>query len=266
MRRCLRVRVGQPRVEREHRHLDGEADEQAAEDPDRGVLGDVGTVLVEPLEAEVGCGRIGGVVLGDNEQGDETNQHQRRSEHRVQEELQRGVLAILATPHADHEVHRKQHEFEEDEEQDQVLRHERAGHAGLQHEHQHEERLGVARAGHVVPAVDHHQYGDDHRQQVQRQADAIEADRVRGANRLDPAMRGEELQLLALAVVELERGDNANGKRGERGTDRDRLGGVDVLLGDEQHQQYAHQRQEGAEAEQPIHVLQLIHNCPCRSY
>jgi hypothetical protein len=39
---CLGVGVGQPGVEREHRHLDAEAHEHAAEDPERCVLGDTG--------------------------------------------------------------------------------------------------------------------------------------------------------------------------------------------------------------------------------
>ncbi len=131
------------------------------------------------------------------------DEHQRRTEHGVEEELQRCVLAVVAAPHADHEVHRQQHQFEEDEEQDQVLGDERAGHAGLQDEHQDEERLRIARRRHVVPRVDHHQQGDDHRQEVQRQADAVETDRVRRPDRPDPAVGGEELQLLRLAVVEL---------------------------------------------------------------
>ena len=54
LRRRLGVGVGQPGVEREHRHLDGEADEHAGEDPDRGVLGDAAAVLEEPLELEAG--------------------------------------------------------------------------------------------------------------------------------------------------------------------------------------------------------------------
>ena len=98
--------------------------------------------------------------VGLEEQGEEGDQHEGRAEHRVEEELERGVLALLAAPHADHEVHRQQHDLEEDEEQDQVLGDERARHAGLQHQHQHEERLGVAGVGHVVPAVDHHQERD----------------------------------------------------------------------------------------------------------
>ena len=45
------------------------------------------------------------------------NEHERRSEHRVQEELERCVLTILATPDADHEIHRQKDNLEEDEEQ-----------------------------------------------------------------------------------------------------------------------------------------------------
>jgi hypothetical protein len=144
------MRVGQPCVEREHRHFHTEADEHAGEDPQCGVLGDPRSVLDEPLELERGQLRVGAVVLGDHEQGDERDEHQRRAEHRVEEELQRRVLAILATPHADHEVHRQQHHFEEDEEQDQILGDERAGHSDLQHQHQDEKRLGIARRRDVV--------------------------------------------------------------------------------------------------------------------
>ena len=198
------------------------------------------------------------VVLGDDEQGDERHQHQRRTEHGVEEELQRRVLTILAAPHTDHEVHRQQHELEEDEEQDQVLSDERAGHPGLQHQHQDEERLRVARCGHVIPRVDHHQQGDDHRQHVQRQADAVEADRVGRSDRADPARRGEELLLARLPVVELHQRVDADEHRGCR---RDDGGAFDQGLfspRDEQHHQHAGQRQERADAQQPIVGLGVL--------
>ena len=185
------VGVGQPGVEREHRHLDGEAEEHAGEDPDLHVLVDAGTGLDEVLEPEALRARL-------EEQGEEGDEHERRAEHREEEELERGVLALLAAPHADHEVHRQQHEFEEHEEQDQVLGDERAGHARLQHEHQDEERLRVAGVGHVVPRVDHHEERDGHRQEVERQADAVETDRVVGVDHRDPLRVDEELQLLVI--------------------------------------------------------------------
>ena len=76
---------------------------------------------------------------------DEPDQHERRAEHRVEEELERRVLTLLAAPHTDHEEHGQQHELEEHEEQDQVLGDEGSGHTRLQDEHEDEERLRVAR-------------------------------------------------------------------------------------------------------------------------
>ena len=71
------------------------------------------------------------------------------------------------------------------------------GHADLQHEHQDEERLRRCPAsGMLFQRVDHHEERDDHRQEVQRQADAVEPDRVVRLDHLDPARSTEELQLL----------------------------------------------------------------------
>jgi hypothetical protein len=209
------------------------------------------TVLHEVRDRE----RLG---AGLDEQRDEGDEHERRAEHRVEEELQRGVLAVLATPDADHEVHREQDDFEEDEEQDEVLGDEGAGHARLEHEHQHVERLRVARGGHVVPGVDHHEHGDDHRVEVQREADPVEADRVRRLDRVDPVVRREELERLGAAVVELREGVHAHGEGGDGREQRHSLRGALVILGDEQHHQHARQRQEGAEAEQPLLVLEYV--------
>ena len=252
LRGRLRVGVGQPGVEREHRHLDGEAEEHAGEDPDLHVLVDAGAGLDQVLEAEALRSRL-------EEQCQEGDEHERRTEHRVEEELERGVLALLAAPHADHEVHRQQHELEEHEEQDQVLGDERARHARLQHEHQDEERLGVARVGHVVPGVDHHEERDGHRQEVERQADAVEPDRVVRVDHRDPLGVDEELQLLRFAVVELDQRDDADGERGAGGGDADRLDQRLLAARDEQHDQHAEQRQEDADAQEPVLISECFH-------
>ena len=244
----LGMGVGQPGVEREHRHLDREAHEHAGEDPDLGVLGQLATVLHQVRDGEA-------LRAGLDEQGDERHQHQGRTEHRVEEELQRGVLTVLAAPHSDHEVHRQQHHFEEDEEENQVLGDEGARHADLQHEHEDEEGLGVARLGDVVPRIDHHQQGDDHGEDVEGQADPVEADRVRRLDRLDPLAGGEELEITRPVVVELDEGVDAHGQSCGGGDDADELGVGLVLLRDEEHHQHANQRQEGAEAEEPLLFL-----------
>jgi hypothetical protein len=141
----------------------------------------------------------------------------------------------------------------------EVLGDERAGHAGLQNEHQHEERLGVAGVGHVLPAVDHHQEGDRHRQEVQRQADAVEADRVVRVDHRDPLGVDEELQLLGLAVVEGEERDDADRERGAGGRDADELHGRLVAARDEHHHEHADERQEGADGQQPILIGESFH-------
>ena len=216
------MRVGQPCVEWKHRHLDGKADEHAGEDPDlnrttkqTAVLSKIGNV-----EACFACGHLARHLEVERQEG---NEHQRRTEHRVQEELERGVLTIFATPDTDHEVHRQEHEFEEHKEQDEVLRHKGAGHANLQHEHQDEERLGVTRRRDVVPRVDHHQHGDDHAQDVQRQAQAVEADGVVAVNHLDPRRVSKELQLAGTAVVELGQRVDADKQRRHRREQSDLL-------------------------------------------
>src|SRR3546814_5812788 len=47
---------------------------------------------------------------GEEEQGEEAQQHERGAEQRVEEELDRGVLALGSAPDADHEVHRQRSE------------------------------------------------------------------------------------------------------------------------------------------------------------
>ena len=251
-RRRLGVGVGEPRVEREHRHLDGEADEHPGEDPDLHRAPEL-----RPGVHQVGEGEALGAGLG--EQGQEGDEHQRRAEHRVEEELQRGVLALLAAPHADEEVHRQQHDLEEDEEQDEVLGDERAGHAGLQHEDQHQEGLGVARLRHVVERVDDRHERDEARQHVQRQADAVDADRVVGPDRLDPRGVGEELQLLGLIEVELGQRVDPEAERRQRRHEGDLL--VQQLLAarDEHHHEHADERQERADAQHPVLIGDDIH-------
>src|SRR5258706_12576625 len=94
--------------------------------------------------------RMGGEVLDGEalasrleEQREEAQQHQRRAEQRVEEELDGGVPAVVAAPHADHEVHGQQHDLEEHEEQNEVLGHERPVHSYFEDEDQREEGLGI---------------------------------------------------------------------------------------------------------------------------
>ena len=196
LRGGLGVGVGQPGVEREHRHLDAEAHEHAAEDQDlRGAApGRRPTLPARRRRSAMRRPSRSVSPPATKNTRHEAHDHQRRAEQRVEEELDRGVLALLAAPHADHEVHRQQHDLEEDEEQDEVLGHEGAEHAGVEHEDEDEERLRVVRLGEVVPAVDDHQRGDQQRERDQRQRQPVDPDEVVRVDDLDPRLVDDELQ------------------------------------------------------------------------
>ena len=62
------------------------------------------------------------------------DQHQQRTDERVEKELEARIDAPLAAPNADDEKHRDQAAFEEQIEQHQIQRAEHADHQRLQHE------------------------------------------------------------------------------------------------------------------------------------
>ena len=129
--RCLDVRVGQPGVEREHRHLDREGEEEAGE----------GEELERRVEAEA-AQRLVVERAGPRARGDlvgvghaqDRDEHEQRADERVEDELDRGVDAVGAAPDADDQVHRDEHELPEDVEEEHVEREEHADHADLEHQ------------------------------------------------------------------------------------------------------------------------------------
>ena len=137
---------GQPCVEWDHRHLDGEADEEhhphhfhEHQTEDRLAQ----TEEVHPHELRDGerpgnhraisqverLAMRGDVELTCVVDGDERQQHEDGARKRVEEELDGRVLLARTTPDADEEVHRQQHHFPEDVEQEHVERDEHAHHA-----------------------------------------------------------------------------------------------------------------------------------------
>ena len=221
--------IGQPGVEREHRYLDTEADEHAAEDQQLAAAGDAGTGGVGELtHVERAQELTGDGILGEEEQRQEAEQHQGRAEQRVEEELQRGVAAVVATPHRDHEEHRQQDDLEEDEEEDEVLRHEGADHAGLEDQHEDQERLRVARRRDVVPRVQEDQRHHQHGEGDEWQRHAVDTERVPGADDVDPRLIDHPLELTSLVVVEVEQHRDAETEGDE--ADRERPALVEFVV------------------------------------
>jgi hypothetical protein len=122
------MRVGQPGVEREHRHLDREAQEERQEDPPLQVERHVQAVEQRRRAVDAGDGVVVEVERQDAEQHDDA------ADQGIEEELDRRVEAVGAAPDADEEIHRHQHHFPEQEEEQEVERHEGAEHPGLQHQ------------------------------------------------------------------------------------------------------------------------------------
>ena len=191
----LDVRVGQPGVQREDRHLDRERQRERREAEHlrrqrQRQMRDVG--VVEAVAA------AGGVPLP--VQVEDRHQHQQRSDQRVDDELDRRVQAALAAPDPDDEVHRDQHQLPEDVEDEQVQREEGADHAGLEHQHGDHElaHLHVADADRLRRQQRH--WHQERRQQDQPQRDAVDAQVEADPQRSDPDLIHFQLEAGLIGV------------------------------------------------------------------
>ena len=132
-------------------------------------------------------------------QEDDAQQHQHRTKQRVQEELDRGVKLARPAPDADQQIHRHQHGFPEHEEQEEVVGHEDAEHAGLQ-----QQEPGVVLFGAVLNGFPRRQDRDrtqQRRQHDQQKRNAVDADHVARADRGDPVVGRAFHELEARALL-----------------------------------------------------------------
>ena len=126
----LDVGVGEPGVEREHRHLDREAQEEGEEDPELQVRGDP---HLHPHRVVEAARRLEArQLLRVEVEGEDAEQHHHRAGQGVEEELDGGVEAPRAAPDPDEEVHRDEHHLPEHVEEEHVEGAEDAQHPRLQ--------------------------------------------------------------------------------------------------------------------------------------
>ena len=204
--------VGEPGVERPHRHFHREAQEHRPEhQPGEG-----------PLEDEAPSDQFRDVEGGVKPPGtrleiqrQEAQQHEGRAEQGENEELDGRIEPGLhfffepgdlphgaVPPDSDHEIHGQQHQFEEDEEQHQIQGQESPVHSGGEDQNQTEKGPGIAGFVPVLPGVDdakHHDQGGEHQQ---RKADPVQSDVIVGADRPDPGQIHFKLELSSRSVVE----------------------------------------------------------------
>ena len=183
-RRRLGVRVRQPGVEREHRDLDGEGQEEREEGRDLQAVGEAARpgVRAQRLEVEGADPRAAVARLVGVGRGQDRHEHQQRPDERVQDELDRRVDPVRAAPDPDDQVHRDEDDLPEDVEQERVEREEDADHPDLEDE----ERDHVF----LDPRLDRLEAGQDRDpRQRRRQHDERDRQPVRAELVLDPEVR-----------------------------------------------------------------------------
>ena len=238
----LDVGVGQPGVQREHRHLDGEGQEEGEERPElQMVRVDLPAQLLD-VEGEPGR-RVVLDVVHDDDDGD---QHEQAADQREQEELDGRVDASRPAPDTDDEVHRHQHGLPEHVEEEEVGGAEHPRHADLQQQ-QGDEEAHLALLG-VVPAGDDDDDPEQRREEEEQGGDAVDAHAVVDVERLDPGDVLDELHTRRLGV-EGEQQDDGERQRGRRDDQRDDLVDDWPAAADEQHEQHAGQGQKRQDAE-----------------
>ena len=164
--RRLDMRVGQPGVDRPHRHLHREGGEEGEPQPGLRVVAELRGGLREQRRDVGGAG--GPVHRHDGEE------HQDRAEQRVEEELEARIDAPLAAPDADDQEHRDQAGLEEQVEQHEVEGREDADHRRLEDEEGDHVLLDA-----VLDRVPRSQDAERHqerREQDERHREAVDAE------------------------------------------------------------------------------------------
>src|ERR1700730_5993154 len=180
-------------------------------------------------------------------------QHQHGADQGVEEELDGGVKFPRAAPDADQQVHGDQHGFPENEEQEEIQRHEDTQHASLK-----DQKPNVVL---LHPGLDRGPRGEDRNppqkrgQHDQQERNTVDAEDVTRANRRDP--------VVGRALHELEAGFEAlrpeprhqwdgNQQPGQRKNVCDPADGVFLLLRHKNKQKSAGQRREKNDRENVI--------------
>ena len=248
------VRVGQPGVERPDGDFDREGHHERPED-DR----------LHRLDGEAEQGARGGSPLfgnGDQVKGPEENaeqldaeQESERSAHRINHELERSVVAVRAAPLVDQEIHRDEFHFPEEEEDQQVERHEDAQQARLEEEKEH--HVGFDAVADAERGQDG-QRGEQGGEQDHREGQSVHAE-MQG--RVDGRVPGVLLLELVADRVGLEADPQNDGERerDETGKQRRPADEFGLVLWEEENDQ----RRQGWEEEDQAQEMAVdeIHGC-----
>src|SRR5260370_37546572 len=236
------MRIRQPGVKRKHRNLDGESNEESNKQPDSVMEWNQRRRLIKLWNAkrENASERV---VMEVEEQ--DAKKHQARAQQRIQKALDGSIEFARPTPDTDQQIHRHQHRFPENEEEEKVERHEDAEHPRLQHQKPdviflHSNLDGGPRRENRDPSQERGQHD-------QQERDAVNAEVVTRANRGDPVVRCalEELEAGLETLRPKHRHQRQRDQEpAEREDVRDPTNRVFVLFRDEQENERAHERRE----------------------
>ena len=119
-------------------------------------------------------------------------QHDDRTDKRIEKELDRSVQAIGAAPDADDEIHRHQHHLPEDVEKEEIERRKDSKHPGLQ-EKQKDVVLLLSLA-YVVPRAQRRDRSKQSREDDQNKGHPIDTHLIPDTDRWNPAVVLDELE------------------------------------------------------------------------
>ena len=159
--RCFDMGIGQPGVDRPHRHLDRERGKEGQEQPEL------------HARIEIMCRKhtdIGAADFADHV--DHRDEHQHRAEQRVEEEFVAGVDAPRPAPDPDDQEHRDQPGFEKHIEQEDVARRKGADHQRF-HDQERRHIFGNALLN-AFPTGEDAQRHQENTEQYQHQGDTID--------------------------------------------------------------------------------------------
>ena len=203
----LDVGIRQPGVERPHRHLDGERQEECDEGQSLQVGGEA-----EASQRLVAEGEVPGGAAVRDRHGQDGDEHQQGADQGVDHELDRGVDAACATPDPDDQVHRDQADLPEDVEEEQVERHEDAEHPDHQQQHGRVVLLDPRLDG--GPGVEDRHHRQHRGQDHQHHGEPIDAHRVAHAEGGDPGVVLAELELGTADLVAKEQAAEPEAEQG----------------------------------------------------
>ena len=174
------------------------------------------------------------------------HQHQSRTRHGVEEELDGRVNAAIMAPDADQEVHGHQHHFPEHEEEEEIPGGEHADEAELQQQKEGEEFLGAVVNG--FPGKQNRNGRQECRKNNQPQAEAVDAYVIVNFGTRNPHHVSDEL-LARLAALETHRKTQRDQERDQGNRQREQLEGILLRARNQQRKNEANCRDRNNEVE-----------------